>query len=160
MSALLPWVRAMTLREKVELLLISAAAGAAAAIPGLPRRVATGELILAASVLLLGQGLIRDLWIKYRAPKPPPAPADAAEPSKPRGLFCMCMESTVGMLGVIAGCGIVLAGVRHPIDLPAYFWPVAVLVIGVIGFVIKDYVLDWKTWSIRREKDHQNVVFW
>ena len=143
----------MTTREKVELLLICCVAGAAWFFTArLPHQLAAGELILAASVFLLSQGLLRDLWIKYVV-KP-------AAPAQPRRIVCMCMESTVGVAGVTAGAAILLCGIRSSVQLPQLFWPLLVLCVGVVGFVIKDFVIDWKTWKVRKEKDHQSVIPW
>ena len=72
----------------------------------------------------------------------------------------MCMESTVGASGVIAGCAILLCGIRTSVELPLVFWPLLILVVCAIGFAIKDLVIDWKTWKIRHEKDHQSIIPW
>src|SRR5262245_48252220 len=105
----------MTTREKVELLLICIVAGAAWFLAAkLPQKLAVGEVVLAASVFLLGQGLLRDLWIKYVV-KP-------AAPAEPRRIVCMCMESTVGVVGVTAGAAILLCGIRSSVQLPNVFW--------------------------------------
>jgi hypothetical protein len=143
----------MTTREKVELLLICIVAAAAWFFAAkLPHNLRAGEIILAASGILLFQGLLRDLWIKYVAR--PPAPV------QPRKIMCMCMESTVGASGVIAGAAILLCGIRHSVDLPQLFWPLLILIVGIVGFAIKDLVIDWKTWRVRKEKDHQSVIPW
>ena len=143
----------MTTREKVELLLICIVAGAAWFFAArLPHQLAAGEVIAYSSAFLLFQGLLRDLWIKYVAK--PEAPA------QPRKFACMCMESTVGAAGVIAGLTVLLCGIRTSVQLPLFFWPALVLVVGAIGFLIKDLVIDWKTWKVRREKDHQSVIPW
>jgi hypothetical protein len=143
----------MTTREKVELLLICILAAAAWFFaPKLPQKLAIGEVVLAASVFLLGQGLLRDLWIKYVV-KP-------AAPAEPRRIVCMCMESTVGVVGVSAGGAILLCGIRSSVALPGIFWPLLILIVGAVGFAIKDFVIDWKTWKVHREKDHQSVIPW
>lgn len=40
-----------------------------------------------------------------------------------------------------------------------WVWSVLVMLIMGLGFVIKDYVLEWSPWRIRRDKDHMNIVF-
>ena len=159
----------MTVREKVELVLIAAAASAAGAFAtSLPPSLPAGYVILTASVLLLGQGLIRDLWMKYGAKRDHPAPSTSSgqapstssEPPKPQRIVCMCAESTVGVAGVVAGLTVVLCGIRSHVELPPIFWPALVLIVGVIGFIIKDYVLDWKSRSVRRVKDHSSIIPW
>ena len=151
----------MLRREKVELALIVLATLAAWRLASvLPVSVPAGHLILAASVLLLGQGLLRDLWIKF-GPKPAavaePVPTDAA---KPQRIVCMCMESSVGVAGVIAGLCILLCGIGRRIEVSPYCWPALVLVVGITGFIIKDFVLDWKNRTVKRVKDHQSVIPW
>jgi hypothetical protein len=144
----------MTRRESVELCVIAAAAVAACFIPRLPTTIPIGYLVLAVSVGLLGQGLIRDLFIKYGKAAGVPAAAQK------RGMVCMCMESTVGVAGVIAGLCVLFIGVSRRIILPPYFWPAAIIVVGLIGFIIKDYILDWTTWPWRnrKQKDHSSDI--
>jgi len=144
----------MTSREKSELVLIAVAIGASTALKNkLPAKMSSGDLVLYASIVLLAQGLVRDLWIKYATPKVEAKPAKT-------GPICMCMESTVGVLGVIAGLLLLFVGTRTPLELATWFWPAVVGGVLVLGFLIKDFVLDWRTRSIRREKDHQSIVFW
>jgi len=147
----------MTAREKGELVLIALAiSGSATLYTRLPAKLNSGDIVLYASILLLAQGLVRDLWIKFASPKP------AAKPDLPHatGPICMCVESTVGVLGVIIGLMLVFAGTQTPVKLAAWFWPVMVGGVLIVGYLIKDFVLDWRGKRIRREKDHQNIVFW
>ena len=150
----------MRTREKIELGLIATVAAAAWFFAArLPVKLPAGYLILAASVLLLGQGLLRDLWVKYGAKKDHPA-AETQAPAAKQKIVCMCMESTVGVAGVIGGLAILLCGIGRIVEVPLYFWPALVLCVGVVGFVIKDFVLDWKARSVRRVKDHQSIIPW
>ena len=145
----------MTARERGELLLIAATTGASTALPGiLPGKLPLGDIVLYASILLLAQGLIRDLWIKYVARIVPQAPQNK------QPLRCMCMESTVGVLGVVSGLGLIFATRGATWPLPVWFWPIMIGSVCLAGFLIKDLVLDFKAWTVRREKDHQNIVFW
>ena len=73
----------MRTREKTELGLIAVVAALAWFFAAkFPARLSVGYLILAAAVLLLGQGLLRDLWIKFGAGRDHPAasPEHAASP--------------------------------------------------------------------------------
>ena len=72
----------------------------------------------------------------------------------------MCMESTVGVAGVIGGLAVLLCGLGRPVEVALFFWPALVLAVGITGFVIKDFVLDWKARSVRRVKDHQSIIPW
>lgn len=147
----------MTSREKGELVLILLAVAAAATLHArLPAKMSSGDIVLYASILLLAQGLVRDLWIKFTGPKP----TENAAPKHASGPICMCVESTVGVLGVIVGLLFVFVGTQTSVKLESWFWPTLVGGTLTFGFLIKDFVLDWRTRSIRREKDHQNIVFW
>ncbi len=160
----------MRTREKIELGLIATVAVATWFFATrLPVKLPAGYLILAASVLLLGQGLLRDLYVKYVAKKDHPAadPSTGSGPTPstgsgtaPKRIVCMCMESTVGVAGVIGGLAILLCGIGRIIEVPTFFWPALVIGVGVVGFVIKDFVLDWKARSVRRVKDHQSIIPW
>lgn len=144
----------VTKREKGELVLIVlATSGSAALHTRFPAKLSSGDIVLYASILLLAQGLVRDLWIKYTTPKPTAKPEAV-------GPICMCVESTVGVLGVIAGLLLLFAGTHTPLKLASWFWPVLVCGVLIVGYLIKDLVLDWRTKTIRREKDHQSIVFW
>ena len=143
----------MTAAEKTELALIPLA-GVAAWLFGyrLPEKIGIGSLLLAASVLLLLQGLIRDLWLLYKRRQ---LPQDGIR----REALCMCVESTVGVTGVVAG--LILIGAMADMTLrvsPALFSILAVTVLAA-GFAIKDFVFEWRPFRLRRDKDHLNLVF-
>ncbi len=145
----------MTSIEKYEIaLIVMATFFSAALLAHFPDKLSSGDMVLYASVLLLAQGLVRDLWIKYSTTRPIATPTTAFKP------ICMCLESSVGLLGVVAGLLMVFVGTQTPLQLVSWFWPIAIGGVLAIGFLIKDFVLDWRTRSIRREKDHQNIVFW
>lgn len=142
----------MTSLERTELVLIALAALASAVLGGMfPSSLSPGILVLTASSMLLGQGLLRDLWVKYGVK----APAHQGQK-----IVCMCMESTVGMTGVIAGVAVLFAGVDGNWMLPAWFWPAFVAGMGVCGFVMKDLIIDIDNRSIRREKNHRSIIVW
>ena len=117
--------------------------------PWFPRRLPVGEILLYGSALLLFQGLVRDLYLKYLAPKP--VACDVKSKGK-----CLCMESTIGSIGIAAGVLILLSmGMRRTIHLPAWAWPAIVVVIGTIGFCVREFVIDWKAGKLRRGLDHR-----
>lgn len=120
-------------------------------IPVLPHTLPTGQLLLYASALILLQSLARDLWLLSRKSR--------AQDKNRKAARCMCIESTVGATGVIAGGVLLGAGVGQPVSMSGWSWPVlSVLVLGT-GFLVKDYILEWSPWRIRRDKDHMNIVF-
>ena len=143
----------MRAHEKVELALIAVTAAAVAlARPLLPASLAVGSLVLVASAVLLGQGLLRDLYLKFGPPG-----RGAAEGVKSTAF---CMESTIGLLGIVTG-GVALAlGLGSPVAASGLAWPVGVLAVGTLGFLMKDVVIDLRTGRIRRERDHRNLVVW
>lgn len=151
----------MELREKVELALIPLAAVAAfqaAELGLLPASLAFGEVVMAAAAGLLGQGLIRDLHLKYVARHEPEA-ACALTPGAPRGA-AMCMESVIGMALICFGALLLFSGDTRPVALDAGRWGFGVAALGLAGFLLKDVVIDFRTRGLRIEKAHRNVVFW
>lgn len=142
----------MTPAEKVELTLIPllALAGFLAA-PMLPARVDLGTLLLAVFVLLLLQSLLRDLWLLARSRR-------AAASGPVRSVPCLCAESIVGAVGVVAGIVVLGAGIGQPVEIAGWGWALGAFVVTAAGFAIKDYVVAWRPFAIRREKDHLNIV--
>ena len=143
----------MTVAEKVELALIPLVGVAIWNYPGpLPGIVGVGSLLLTASVLLLVQGLVRDLWLLLKRRRQSRAGAR-------REALCMCVESTVGVTGVVAG--LILAGtaVDATLHVSQSRWGILASMVLAIGFAIKDFVFEWRPFRIRRDKDHVNLVF-
>lgn len=118
----------------------------------LPNVLGMGRLLLYTSALLLFQSLIRDLWILAKNRK-----ADKLEPQ--RKLRCMCVESTVGSVGILIGVMLLGLGIDQPITMIAWTWTILVLVVLGVGFWIKDFVFEWNPWRIYRDKDHVNIAF-
>jgi hypothetical protein len=143
----------MTTGEKVELALIPVfGAGLWLMAPELPDKVGVGNLLLGASAFLLLQSLIRDLWLLAREKR-------AAQPSPRRKARCMCVESTVGATGVIVGIILLGSGIDRSVVMNDWIWSPLVMVVMGIGFVIKDYVLEWSPLRVRRDREHVNIVF-
>jgi hypothetical protein len=143
----------MTTGEKVELALIPVfGAGLWLMAPELPDKVGVGNLLLGASAFLLLQSLIRDLWLLAREKR-------AAQLSPRRKARCMCVESTVGATGVIVGIILLGSGIDRSVVMNDWIWSPLVMVVMGIGFVIKDYVLEWSPLRVRRDREHVNIVF-
>ncbi len=143
----------LSIGEKFELIAIPVAVGLAVIL--LPRSGLTselGEIIAGEALLLLLQGFFRDLWLLRQSRRSPSSNA-------PRSVRCMCVESTVGMTGVIAGIALVGFGLSKPIHLSATAIVSAISSILVVGFLLKDFVFEWSPWKIYREKDHSQVIF-
>ena len=109
------------------------------------------QIVLGLAVLLLWQSLTRDVAIVLRARHSP-----SNEPRKEGS--CFCLESTVGATGILAGA--ILAGLgsstRIAIGRPEFFLAVAGTM--ALGFILKDWVISWKPFGVRREKDHVNLI--
>jgi len=143
----------MSITEKIEISLIPLIGlitwGLA---PELPKQSSIGGLILIASVLLLCQSLIRDIWLLYKGKQNPVSvPQTEAQ--------CMCIESTVGLLGVLLGALLPLVAVMGFVNMPVWLWSLLTITTLGFGYLVKDYVLEWNPWRIRKEPEHLNTIF-
>jgi len=146
-------MKTMATGEKIELALIPVfAIGFWLMAPGLPDEMGIGRLVLGASIFILSQSLVRDLVLLAREKR-------ASQPGVRRKARCMCVESTVGATGVVAGVALLGSGIDGSVVMNNWVWSVLVMAIMALGFVIKDYVVEWSPWRIRRDKDHMNIVF-
>ena len=71
----------------------------------------------------------------------------------------MCIESTVGATGIVAGAVLLGTGIDRPVVMDKGIWSPLAMATMAVGFAIKDYVLEWRPWRVRRDKDHTNIVF-
>ncbi|MFA6960015.1 MAG: hypothetical protein WC205_04595 [Opitutaceae bacterium] len=141
--------------EKIELILVAVATGAVAVFRDrLPSSLELGSLLAVAALALLGQGLVRDLWL-LRKQRRARAAGGAEEPHEEAR--CMCMESTVGLSGVLAGVVLTAVGVAWPVMISPWVWPVAAAFVWGAGFAMKDLVIQWGPWKLRRVKDHGSI---
>jgi hypothetical protein len=142
----------MTRAEKIELGLIAATGvGLSVFASARPPQVELGNLVLYASALLLLQSLLRDIWLLIKARSATPG-------SSRRVARCMCAESTVGITGIAIGTALVGFGLGKPIVMSAWTWGVQAVLVLMIGFLIKDYVVESGPWRIRRDSDHVNIL--
>lgn len=140
----------MTRATRIELIAIAAAVMAAYALaPWLPRHPALGEVVLAAAVLLLAQGLLRDL-VRLLATRRAPAAR--------REMRCVCAESVVGVGVVAAGLGALGAGLDAPLAMDGWRWAAVVVAAAGTGLALRDVVIGWRPLSVRREPDHDGIV--
>jgi hypothetical protein len=117
----------------------------------LPAHVEVGKLLLWASALLLLQSLLRDVWLLAKSRR-------KARLNPPRVAQCMCVESMIGMSGVVMGLLLFSFGIGKSVIMERWTWSTFAMVVLVVGFVIKDYVLEAKPWRLRRDKDHVNLI--
>ena len=142
----------MAIFERVELgLILLAGISVAIFSDYLPTTLIFARVLLYASALLLLQSLIRDvlLLLLHTSTKD----QSSTEAS------CICMESVLGMAGVVIG--LLLLGIsEYPaLMLTAWHWVILVLVVLILGFLCKDLVLELRPLRIRRDKNHLNIVF-
>jgi hypothetical protein len=107
--------------------------------------------VVGISALLLLQSLVRDGAILLRTRR-----SASNEPRKEAQ--CFCLESIVGVTGVVAGA--VLVGLGSSTDVAIGRWDFSLAVVGMmmLSFIIKDLVISWKPPGVRREKDHLNLI--
>ena len=147
------FVKPMTKIETIELGLIPVlGAGFWLMAPLLPDRIGAGKLLLWTSALLLLQSLIRDLWLLARQ-------KHNVKPGPPKKERCICVESTVGATGIVAGTIILGSGIDRLVTMNGLSWGLLVMLALSTGFFIKDFVVEWGPVRFRREKNHMNIVF-
>ncbi len=144
-------------RNEVLLLLIAVVVVAWQA-PHLPASLEVGELIAGAALALLLQGGVRDVVSLIREKRRKASGVVAAE--VPHEAHCMCLESTIGLSGVLLGVvltALLTNGSR--VGLLVWIWPVGIAMIGLTGLGIRDLVIQWKP-KIRllRVKDHGSIL--
>jgi hypothetical protein len=110
------------------------------------------QIVLGTSALLLAQSLARDVAIIFRSRRS----ESKNEPRKEAQ--CFCLESTVGLTGVIAGLALIGLGSSHQIGVSRWGFSIAVAGTMALGFIIKDFVISWNPFGVRREKDHLNLI--
>ncbi len=142
-----------TRAEKIELVLVAlAVCGLALWSDRLPFSLELGSALAIGALALLGQGLMRDLWLLNRQR------SIGGKEVKHEELRCMCLESTIGLAGVLAGVVLTAAAVTLRVKLAAWFWPSAGATVWIAGFLIKDVVIQWSPWRLRRVKDHGSIL--
>jgi hypothetical protein len=118
----------------------------------LPDHIELGRLLLGASALLLFQSLIRDLWLLANAPR------KAQQASPPRVARCMCVESMVGITGIVIGLTLFGWSIGKPVPMGRWSWSIVAMLVMAAGFLMKDYVLETKPWRLRRDTNHLNII--
>ncbi len=111
-----------------------------------------GGLITAASLLLLLQGFCRDIWLWLAARR-------ATEKPAPHAAQCMCVESALGLTGVVAAAGLTAFGFGPDLAITPLGRTVGTGAVLVAGFLLKDFVFEWSPWKIYRAKDHATLHF-
>ena len=71
----------------------------------------------------------------------------------------MCVESAVGLTGVVAGAGLVRFGLGRPVFVSTTALTAGAGAVMATGFLLKDLVFEWLPWKIYRERNHAQVIF-
>ncbi len=109
------------------------------------------QIVLGLSALVLAQSLVRDIAILLRSRR-----SASQEPRKEAQ--CFCLESTVGSTGVLAGAVLAGFGGSTPVAIDRWELSLAAAATMVAGFLVKDLVISWRPFGVRRETDHLNLV--
>lgn len=135
--------RGLRRRERVELALIALALPAlwfaARDLSWSPR---FGALVAYCAALFLGQGLLRDLARL----------ALEGRKTATQKMLCMCAETSVGVVALLAGLSLLGLGLEERVTLTANRLTALVGALLAFGFVAKDYVL-----VLRRVEDHGTI---
>jgi sterol desaturase/sphingolipid hydroxylase (fatty acid hydroxylase superfamily) len=111
-----------------------------------------GGLITAASLLLLLQGFCRDVWLWLAARRATVKPT-------PHYAQCMCVESAVGLTGILAAAGLTAFNFGPLIPVSQAGLTSGTAAVLVAGFLLKDFVFEWSPWKIHRAKNHAALHF-
>ena len=140
----------MLKHERVELILITMSIPLLySLLQWLPSSVQLSHLMFFVFSLLLTQGLLRDLALLYWI---------SASDNEAKEMQCMCMESSIGMSGIVLASIVLFSGIDRMLSVLPIYWLFIVPGVLIVGFVIKDYVISWRPWSIYKHKDHLTVV--
>lgn len=120
--------------------------------PRLGLNLELGELIAGSALLILLQGFCRDLWLLREARR-------NKSKSPARSAQCMCVESAMGLTGVVAGVGFVGFGLGRPVLVSTAALAAGAGGVMLTGFLLKDFVFAWSPWKIYRERNHAQVIF-
>jgi hypothetical protein len=111
-----------------------------------------GALVTAGSLLLLLQGFCRDLWLWLAARR-------ATVKPEPHHAQCLCVESALGLTGILAAAGLTAFRLGPPVPVTQAGLTLGVALVLAVGFALKDFVFEWSPWKIYRARDHAALHF-
>lgn len=117
-----------------------------------PTKIVFYQLVLVLSVIWFLQSLLRDVCILYKT-------KNTQQVSEKRIASCFCIESTIGILGVLLGIVLSLFLNSYMVELTQWHWIVLVTLVLIMSFLTKDYVIELKSFRIYKEKNHMNIIF-
>ncbi len=71
----------------------------------------------------------------------------------------MCLESSVGLTGLLLGVVLALTGVGGHVALTPARWMLLAAGVLALGFAAKDLVITWRPLGVRRDPDHHTIIF-
>ena len=116
-----------------------------------PSAVPLWQIVLCLAGLLLAQSLVRDVVILLRQ-------RSAKSGGSPKEVQCFCLESTIGTTGIVAAAVLVGLPSSRLIAFSAWQFSLAIAGTLALGFFIKDLVISWNPFGLRREKNHLNLI--
>ena len=115
----------------------------------LPQSVMIGRSIIYLCAILLLQSLLRDCWYLYHYARQPI--------DKSNLVSGICLESLLGGLGVIVGA-VILMYFDMRVSIDPHWLPLSVLFVLSLGFLLKDFVVDFSPFKIYKDAQHMNVL--
>ena len=100
----------------------------------MPEALPAGSVALVCAVVLLGQGLARDLWLKLVVRIPDTCAVGAQ----------ICAESAVGISAIVAGALLLASGVGGIVTLSPWRWAGLLGATLLFGYAIRDVVFDFR----------------
>jgi len=120
----------------------------------LPDQIRLGRIVLYCAILLLFQGLLRDLFIYFFELK------KINQTQQPKiTAQCLCLESGIGVLGVVIGLLLFFIANDRVVTIIQWQWIGLPLSILIAGYLMKDWVFYWQSLQFKREPDHANINF-
>jgi len=71
---------------------------------------------------------------------------------------CMCLESTLGLGGVLIGVALTAIGITTQVPLSTLAWPILIGSIMLFGFLTRDIVITWSPWGIKKHPGHGSIL--
>jgi hypothetical protein len=142
----------MTRADRIEVFVIGAVCAVTWFMPAdVLSSLTLGEAVLYLSALLLAQGLVRDLAMLLRHRR-------AAQGGVFQESQCLCLESAVGVTGIVVGSALLGSWSATPVAIGNLELLLAVAVTLTVGFLIKELVITWNPLGIRRERNPLSVI--
>ena len=71
----------------------------------------------------------------------------------------MCLESTLGLLGLVIASALMIADVGGTVSITPLRVTAVAAIVFLLGFAVKDFVIAWRPLGLRRDREHHSIVF-